>query len=257
MLSHIRKRQSTLLRRIRGLGSPSSSSGGAVKPPFDPGTYDTVNLAELWDGDVAGALNWVGSHAGNTLVYGKNGSGIGLPVLVVAGLNGHNYVQFGENGVYENYAQVATPVRAQPTTQYFVIGKNTHIGNRYLFDDGVIPTRNTQRCVAPSPNEYYVSVGSGINPMANSPALGTWIVITIIKQAGAGASKIQVNNLAPSTWTQATLLNDAGLTINANQALAGFVGITTKVAYIIQRTGADTVADQNLFINYLRSRFSI
>lgn len=233
----------------------SPQGGGFV---FDPLTFDTANLAELWDGDLAGdpagVANWVGSHAGNTLIYGSTGGGT-VVQRVVAGLNGHTYLQFQENGVYGSYAKVTTPVRTQPTTQYIVVGVNSYIGNRYVMDDGVTTIRNTIRCQGGSPLNNYTSVSSGIG--YNPGALGTWVVLTIVKQAGAGLSKVQINNNAPLTYTQAVLSNDAGITLNKDSNLVGFTSITAKFAYIILRNGVDTVADQNQFISYLRSRFGI
>ncbi len=240
------------------VNSISSIAGKGALPAFDPLTFDVANLAELWDGNNAGALSWVGDHAGNTLVYGRNSTTqIPLPTLVPAGLNGHQYLQMAENGVYINHAQSATPVRTQPTTQYFVLGTNNHIGNRYMFDDGVVSIRNAMRAVNPSPDLRYTSVSSGVTPLSNVPALTTWFVFTIVKQAGLNLSSCEINKLGKDVYTQAVIANDAGLTLNSNAALNTFTSLNSKFAYIILRNGVDSLADQVQFQDYLINRFGL
>jgi len=258
MLSYLRKKRSSYLHRLKGFAF-SSHSSGSVTPGFDPKTFDLPNLVELWDGDLSGVATWIGSHAGNVLTYGANGGG--LVVDQIPGLNGHTYLQMHSGGgstLYSSYIAGVTPVRAQPSTQYIVIGSNTHLGNRYLMDDGVTTNRNAILCINPSPNIRLTSVSSTVSPIPGGLADGTFQVITIIKDAGLSNSLIQINTNAPTVYTQASIQNDSGIVFNHYTNLAGiYGGVETKVAYYIIRSGVDTPATRLLFQNYLISRFGL
>lgn len=239
-------RKNTVKNKIQVVG------GGAV---FDPLTFDVGNLLALWDGDNAGVANWLDSVASHSLVY-ANTSGTN-PSVVSGGLNGHDYVQFGFAGgrFSGSYASVVTPVRAQPTTQYFVMNKSSHSANVYQMDDGVVNLRNAIRDINPSPNMIYTSVTSG-NGFTNLPAIGTFAVLTVQKQSGALQSSIRTNLGTPQTFTQTSIQDDAGLTLNAKQGGGFFFG-DSAWAYIIIRSGIDDLATQNMFVNYLMTRFGL
>lgn len=234
--------------------TPSTSTTSSTgSPEFDPLTYD-VNTVALWDGNDAGVAQWDDQVGSYPLVYGRNDGSVSLPDVIVKGINGHNYVQFYQNGVYICYAKGSLPVQSQPSTQYLVVGVNTWIGNRYIMDDGVVTLRNAMRQQNTTPNVNYTSVSS--NGSLNLP-LTEFHIITIVKQAGALLSEIRVDDNPSSVYTQGTLSDDAGYTLNANTNLTIFTSITSKWAYIIRRNGVDNTATQNLFINWLKTRFGI
>ena len=248
-----RRRKENFVSSINSIGVK-----GAALPAFDPVTYDAANLLGLWDGDLNTAgVAWLDLVASYPLTFGT--TGVPTWSIVPGGLNGHDYIQFAQagSGATGSYAQGVLPVRPQPTTQYLVFKNDSHLGNKFSCDDGVVTLRNAVRAIAPSPNIRYTSVAAGTSPLSNSPALGTFIVLTIVKQAGVLQSKEQINLNAPDVYTQPALLNDAGLTLNSNSLLGIFSFLDSAWAYIILRNGADSVADQNLYINYLMARFGL
>ena len=179
--------------------------------------------------------------------------------LNVGGLNGHDYIQFSEvggAGFQGSYAKGATPNRAQPTTQYLVFKNDTHFGNRMAMDDGAITLRNTIRDVNPSNNMSYTSIASGSN-FTNEPALGVFAVITIVKEAGANNTSIQINKTAKVIYTSGVMNNDQGLCLNSHTNQVAFTFLATGWAYIILRNGADSLADQIQFQDWLIARFGL
>lgn len=245
-----------LLLRKTVTGNKNNLIAGA--PSFNPLTFDVANLLALWDGDNAGVSQWDDEVAGHSLVYGSTGGGTSV-VLVPAGLNGHQYLQFQQASanLYGSYAKGGTPVRSQPTTQYFVLGNNQFRGNSFIMDDGINGIRNTIRCVSPSPNIRYTSVSTGTNPITGYTPLGLWIVLTIVKQSGTNASFSQLNLNAPEIWTQSSLVNDSGYTLNKDASLGAFTSVESKFAYIITRSGVDDASTRLKFQNYLISRFGL
>lgn len=245
-----------LLLRKTVHGNRNNLIAGA--PSFNPLTFDVANLLALWDGDNAGVSQWDDEVAGHSLVYGSTGGGTSV-VFVHAGLNGHQYLQFQQASanLYGSYAKGATPVRSQPTTQYLVLGTNQHAGNKYMLDDGVTSLRNAIQCVSPSPNIRYTSVTNGVNPISGSPAVGTFFVLTIVKQSGSNASLVQVNTEAIQNYTQTSLQDDSGYTLNKDTNLVAFTSVESKFAYIITRSGVDDASTRLKFQNYLISRFGL
>ena len=234
----------------------SSNNGNG---DFDPLTYD-ANTVALWDGNDAesGASGtWVDKVGGYVLANGRNGASVSYPTRVSGGINGHNYLQMDENGAYISYAQCALPVRSQPSTQYLVVGSNSHIGNRYWFDDGVVATRNTIRCAAPSPNISYTNAGTGVTGITEC-TLTQFFIITIVKAVGVDASSITIDQGTPKTFTMTGGgVDDAGYTLNASTGLITFTSIESKWAYIIARDGADDTDTQKLFVDFLKARFAL
>lgn len=250
-----------LNRRASGanfLSSVGSVPGKGALPAFDPLTFDVANLLELWDGDIVNyPTNWIGQHAGSVLTFGTLGAS--TITVVPGGLNGHDYVQFsqvGGTGFQGSYAKGALPNRAQPTTQYLVFKNDVHFGNRYVMDDGAITLRNAIRAVNPANNMLYTSIASGAN-FTNEPALGVFAVITIVKEAGANNTSQQINKTAKVIYTSGVLNNDQGLCLNSHTNQVAFTFLATGWAYIILRQGADSLADQIQFQDWLIARFGL
>jgi hypothetical protein len=222
-------------------------------PPFNPLTFDTANLIALYDADVGVTPGfpppqtaWADQSANGfdlTLVNG--------PTLIFGAINGHRALQFdGVNQYGQN--NNAGYIRNQPHTFYMVFNQLTWTIGDHFSDAAIVVNSATFFQSDGSPNMKLFAGTANANILNPQLALSTYGIVTGVFN-GANSEIRNNNNVA--VIANPGVSNAIGLTLASNSALTQFGNI--EVAYLIIRSGADSTATQNLFINYLKNRFAL
>jgi len=212
--------------------------------PFNP-NFDG-NLLAWYDGDTL-TTDPVGTWSDSS----GNGNNLSLfngPTIINNGLNNHDTLQF--DGISQ-YGKTLTPVTNQPYSMYLVFKEITWVNNNAVFDDGISFTFRYLWMTGGSPNlNFFAGNNITLNP---SFILNNFNILTCV--ANTVNSEVRTNNNV-AVVGNAGAFNGQGLTIGSDvTGLARFTN--TEFAYIIIRTGADNTATQNLFINFLKTRFAL
>jgi hypothetical protein len=212
--------------------------GLAFDPDFDG------NALSWYDGDAGlNAATWLDASGG-----GNNITFFNAPTIDPVGLNGHGTVLF--DGINQ-YGTVALPAVNQPYTVYLVQNLVTWTQwRRTMADGGALNVRYVRNRTA-TPNQEFFN-GSAINGDPDL-ALGTFGVLTLV---GNGVASEFRTNLNAAVIGDSGANNGTGITIGAAFGGAGLEA-NVQFAYVIIRTGADSLADQNTIINGLMQRFGL
>ena len=214
-----------------------------VYPPFSPLIYDETKLVEIWDGQNFVDPTWSASIStpDNDIICANiptTGIVNDLRTIIFNGIN-----QSGNSTV---------PVIAQPYTIYLVFKQITWTNNDYIFDDGIISFRIqlTQEPLTPSIRLY--EDNGAINIDTNELAVNTWGIVTVVMAGSNSGLRVDLNSMRHADMG---LLSQNGINVASSSLGTGFGNI--EFAYIIVRSAADPTSVQNLFINWLKTRFGI
>jgi hypothetical protein len=219
---------------------------GAITNPFDPFTYNSANLISIYDGDTYVPADFVWNDASGN---GHNLTMFNVPTESIAALNGHDTVIF--NGI-DQYGTSLTPNIPQPSTHYIVFKAITWTNLDRVFDgNAIVNTRNLYQSGATPNIALYSGVLLSDNP---GTVLNNYNLYTCVFN-GANSHIRTNNNVA--VIGDAGNLNSVGTNLCAAGGGAGFGFGNMEIAYVILRSSADSTAVQNLFINWLKTRFAI
>lgn len=219
--------------------------GGFAPKIFNPLTYDANTIA-LWDGDNLTPGAWLDQVSSQSMVL------YNTPTINLSGLNGHGTITF--NGS-THYAKCLTP-NALPFTLYFVLNPISYLGNRYLMDDGNTTLNSAMRYSGGAPNFNFINLGISPGTLAfNSFGLNNFKVLSIGCESGINMSWFIIGNSLKTMWGAGARAQINGITLGANKD--GIVPGNCAYAYIIIRSGSDTQATADLFIDFLKNRFGI
>jgi hypothetical protein len=213
---------------------------------FNPLTYDAGNLLALYDGDTiqVDAPGW-----NDQSVNGYNLTLFNNPTRTPNAINGHDALLF--DGISQ-YAANLNPafLRTQPYTFYFVFNNLTWVNFQFILDGQPSDTGTIQNRTAVNNLSFGTDGVTFIN--TNPDPVLNYDIITVV--ANGANSEIRTNNNA-SFIGNAGIGNCFGVGLGARIVGINFVNI--EVAYLIVRGVADNTATQNLFINFLKTRFAL
>jgi hypothetical protein len=140
------------------------------------------------------------------------------------------------------------------------VRNDTYVGNRFIFDDGVNSLRHKLR--QSSVNYLYSINSAAINILPNPyNNIGTWYILSGQFKAGTSNSHTRVyQNGVDGGRTIGTFGSAggalAGLTLGSSSA-GGAGQCNCNIAYVLFRTGSDSIATQDLIFDALKTRFGL
>lgn len=211
---------------------------------FVPGIHFNPNFdgnALAWyDGNIdLDEAQWSDQGAGGHTILFTN-----TPTIVPGATPLRDAVRF--DGINQ-FGTVATPATNQPFTVYCVLNQVTWGLSRRIIDDGVVLSANILYQTGVSPQIFIYSPGGNLAGNPNL-ALGTWGLMTAIYNGVS--SEIRTNLNIAVTGGALGGASRSGMTIGSDTALGNNSNV--EIAYLILRTGADSIAKQNKLINGLK-----
>jgi len=239
-----------------------SSSVPPVPPSDDPSAIDPGNIILLLDGDKdLAAKTWknqVGDLANMNFTL--------TPTINATGVNGHGTVKFGgvfasgDNGIITTPTLgISAGAGSHEYTTYFVFYQHTISGNRYIFSDGVNYTRHKMSQVAGTTTMQY-AVNTANIPLGVSNITGKWIAVSATIKGGVGNSSVRSYyedgaDTGRVAGNYTVTLDPAGICIGGISALYGECNV--EFAYVMFRSGTDSVEIQNQIFDAIKLRFGI
>jgi len=218
-----------------------TSIGANSFTAFSPLTYDVANLVEIWD-----FRNYVDPTIPALLDTPTNDiTCINNPV--VGALNALGTVIF--DGISQ-FGNSVAPVVPQPYTIYMVLRQITS-ANGIICCDGVLG--NTWAIGQDVSPDLLLSTDEDILFLNPDLALNTWGIITNVMTSPLAKLRLDLNT---ATTRFLGITGKDGINLG-NNITSGVSFSNCEFAYIILRSAADSTAVQNLFINWLKTRFAI
>lgn len=145
-------------------------------------------------------------------------------------------------------------------TFYIVMKPIAKVGNRYYWGSGD-EVNYPAYCRYSTPNIALLQGGSGLGNISPQPAIGEWIVLSLMAKEGTNTSKHRVNNNAPVAGTLSVTYGSSfrGITLNHDgSALTNaFRSSGVGVACILMRQGEDSEAETLAINTFLMEKYGL